>query len=138
MLAFIIIFAELGGWTSVPTGVNPHALIGLFTTLLAFIQPIMAHFRPHPGTPKRYIFNWAHWFVGNTAHLLSCTYSCMKFKIFGCQSFVVLRSCLHLSGRPPRQSCLTLFSYLAASHILGDSCLSSCIAISKFFAMYFE
>lgn len=26
--------------------------------------------RCHPGTPKRPIFNWLHWFVGNAAHIL--------------------------------------------------------------------
>ena len=31
----------------------------------------MAFFRPHPGTPKRIIFDWAHWFVGNSAYLLA-------------------------------------------------------------------
>ncbi|KAJ8960122.1 hypothetical protein NQ318_003841 [Aromia moschata] len=35
-----------------------------------FFQPIGAYFRPHPGTPKRFIFNWAHWLVGNSAHIV--------------------------------------------------------------------
>ncbi|VVC86910.1 unnamed protein product [Leptidea sinapis] len=29
-----------------------------------------AYFRPHPGTNKRPIFNWAHWLLGNSAHIL--------------------------------------------------------------------
>ena len=29
---------------------NPHPAIGLVTIVCAFIQPIMAAFRPHPGT----------------------------------------------------------------------------------------
>jgi len=70
MIAFIVIFIELKGWTSIPVTQNPHAVIGCITTALAFIQPIMAYFRPHPGTPKRFIFNWAHWLVGNSAHIL--------------------------------------------------------------------
>ncbi|EFX80429.1 hypothetical protein DAPPUDRAFT_304120 [Daphnia pulex] len=70
MIAFILIFSELGGWTSIPAKQNPHAVIGLITTLLAFIQPIMAYFRPHPDGPRRYIFNWAHWLVGKAAHVL--------------------------------------------------------------------
>ena len=68
---FVIIFVDRGGWTSVPTSTNPHALLGVITTVLAFIQPVMAYFRPHPGTAKRFIFNWAHWLVGNTAHILA-------------------------------------------------------------------
>jgi hypothetical protein len=27
-------------------------------------------YRPHPGTKYRPIFNWAHWFVGNSAFIL--------------------------------------------------------------------
>ena len=75
MIAFIVIFVELKGWTSIPVTQNPHAVIGCITTALAFIQPIMAYFRPHPGTPKRFIFNWAHWLVGNSAHILGSTLS---------------------------------------------------------------
>ncbi|XP_046657704.1 putative ferric-chelate reductase 1 homolog isoform X2 [Daphnia pulicaria] len=70
VIAFILIFIELGGWTSLPVTTNPHAVIGVVTTVLAFIQPFMAYFRPHPGTPKRFIFNWAHWLVGNSSHIL--------------------------------------------------------------------
>ena len=29
----------------------------------------MAVFRPHPGAPGMSLFNWAHWAVGNTAHI---------------------------------------------------------------------
>lgn len=74
IVAFVLIFVELGGWTSVPISTNPHSLIGVIVTILAFIQPIMAYFRPHPGTPKRFIFNWAHWLVGNSAHILASAY----------------------------------------------------------------
>lgn len=70
VVAFIIIFVELGGWTSIPVTSNPHAVIGVITTVLAFIQPFMAYFRPHPEAPRRYIFNWAHWLVGKSAHTL--------------------------------------------------------------------
>lgn len=70
VIAFIIIFVELGGWTSIPVTSNPHAVIGVITTVLAFIQPFMAYFRPHPEAPRRYIFNWAHWLVGKSAHTL--------------------------------------------------------------------
>ena len=74
VIAFILIFIELGGWTSLPVTTNPHAVIGVVTTALAFIQPFMAYFRPHPGTPKRFIFNWAHWLVGNSSHILGSTF----------------------------------------------------------------
>ncbi|XP_076289953.1 putative ferric-chelate reductase 1 homolog [Lasioglossum baleicum] len=63
--AFVIIFVELGEWSSEVI----HASLGLATTILAFIQPFMAAMRPHPGAPRRPLFNWAHWFVGNAAQI---------------------------------------------------------------------
>ncbi|XP_034826030.1 putative ferric-chelate reductase 1 homolog isoform X1 [Maniola hyperantus] len=65
---FILILVEVGGWQT--TGDNPHAITGIVTVLLCFIQPIGAFFRPHPGTKNRPIFNWLHWLVGNSAHIL--------------------------------------------------------------------
>lgn len=69
--AVVLIFVDVGGWTSIPTERNPHAVIGIIVTVMAFIQPLMAYFRPHPGTRNRFIFNWAHWLVGNSAHILA-------------------------------------------------------------------
>ncbi|XP_011865785.1 PREDICTED: putative ferric-chelate reductase 1 homolog [Vollenhovia emeryi] len=63
--AFVIIFVELGTWSSETI----HASVGLATTILCFIQPFMAAMRPHPGAPRRALFNWAHWFVGNVAKI---------------------------------------------------------------------
>lgn len=65
LASFIVIFIQLGRWSSN----TEHASIGLATTILCFIQPFMAAFRPHPGAPKRPLFNWVHWFVGNAAHI---------------------------------------------------------------------
>lgn len=71
--AFILIFVDIGGWVNDPISENPHPLIGCITTGLAFIQPFMAAMRPLPSSPKRYIFNWAHLFVGHSAHILAIT-----------------------------------------------------------------
>ncbi|XP_068624123.1 putative ferric-chelate reductase 1 homolog [Battus philenor] len=68
IIGFILILVEVGGWST--TGDNPHAITGIVTVILCFIQPIGAYFRPHPGTKKRPIFNWLHWFFGNAAHIL--------------------------------------------------------------------
>ena len=66
--AFFLIFAHLDfTWTEIPFDENPHALLGCITTGLCFIQPFMAMLRPHPGDTMRPLFNWAHWFVGNSA-----------------------------------------------------------------------
>lgn len=67
MAAFILIFVELKAWSSER---NPHAILGTVTTIVCFLQPIGAFFRPHPGTPRRPIFNWLHWLGGNVAHTL--------------------------------------------------------------------
>lgn len=42
MAAFIIILVEVGGWAG--TGSNPHAIIGIVTIILCFIQPIGQYF----------------------------------------------------------------------------------------------
>lgn len=65
---FVIIFVELRGWSAED---NPHAILGTITTILCFIQPFMALFRPGPSDKNRPIFNWAHWLVGNVAHVMA-------------------------------------------------------------------
>lgn len=68
LVAFILIFVELKDWSNEN---NPHAILGTVVTVLCFLQPIGAYFRPHPGTSKRPIFNWVHWLGGNTAHIIA-------------------------------------------------------------------
>ncbi|CAH0550076.1 unnamed protein product [Brassicogethes aeneus] len=68
MCGFVLIFLELRAWSAEN---NPHAILGTTTTILCFFQPIAAYFRPHPGTSKRPIFNWLHWFAGNVAHIIA-------------------------------------------------------------------
>lgn len=67
--AFVIIFIYVDGWSQVAP--NPHPILGCVCTGLAVMQPIMAVFRPSPNAPKRYIFNWLHWFVGNAGQILA-------------------------------------------------------------------
>ncbi|KAL0279216.1 UNVERIFIED_CONTAM: hypothetical protein PYX00_000821 [Menopon gallinae] len=66
---FVIIFVQIQDWYSETS--NPHAVLGCITTGLAFIQPFGAALRPSPDSPKRPIFNWLHWLVGNFAHILA-------------------------------------------------------------------
>ncbi|GAB0093620.1 Putative ferric-chelate reductase 1 homolog [Sergentomyia squamirostris] len=68
MVGFILIFVEVQGWSQAQ---NPHAILGLITTILCFFQPIGALFRPHPGSKNRPFFNWGHWLGGNLAHILA-------------------------------------------------------------------
>lgn len=68
--AFIIIFVHIYGWSDTTT-VNPHAIIGVTSTVLLFFQPIMALFRPNNDDPYRYIFNIVHSLAGASAHILA-------------------------------------------------------------------
>lgn len=67
---FVIIFVYLQDWSQVWRS-NPHPILGVITTALMWIQPFMAACRCHAGTPNRPIFNWAHFLVGNSAHILA-------------------------------------------------------------------
>ncbi|XP_014210218.1 putative ferric-chelate reductase 1 homolog [Copidosoma floridanum] len=63
--AAVLIFVEVGGLS---TEVY-HRSFGIATNILCFVQPFMAVMRPHPGAPRRALFNWVHWLVGNAAHV---------------------------------------------------------------------
>ncbi|KAH9515394.1 DOMON domain-containing protein frrs1L [Bulinus truncatus] len=73
-IAFIIIFVkENGEWSDVEgeaSYLQGHPIMGVMVMILTILNPVMALFRPHPGTPKRPIFNWAHFLVGVSAHIL--------------------------------------------------------------------
>uniref|UniRef100_A0A336L231 CSON001896 protein n=1 Tax=Culicoides sonorensis TaxID=179676 RepID=A0A336L231_CULSO len=64
----VLIVLELKGWSQAR---NPHAILGAITTILCFLQPIGAFFRPHPGSKNRPYFNWLHWLGGNVAHIVA-------------------------------------------------------------------
>ncbi|KAK9497211.1 hypothetical protein O3M35_004571 [Rhynocoris fuscipes] len=64
-----LIVVDVGDW--VPEGSQRHAILGVITVVLCFIQPIGAAFRPHPTARLRPIFNWLHWLIGNSAHIVS-------------------------------------------------------------------
>ncbi|XP_022240036.1 putative ferric-chelate reductase 1 homolog isoform X2 [Limulus polyphemus] len=67
--AFVLIFLHVEGWSQVDP--NPHPITGCVATGLALLQPIMALFLPKPDAKNRSIFNWLHWFVGNTSKILA-------------------------------------------------------------------
>jgi len=66
--ATILIFVGKGGWSS---GAGAHPYCGIIAIAFAVVQPIMAAFRPHPGAPRRDIFNWAHRIVGTIALIMA-------------------------------------------------------------------
>lgn len=69
LAGFVLIFIEVGSWTADTR--NPHAILGVVTTILCFVQPLGAAMRPAPSSPRRPLFNWLHWLVGNAAHILA-------------------------------------------------------------------
>ena len=77
--------------------------------ILAMIQPIMAALRPHPGTAKRWIFNWAHWAFGNLALLFAilAIFFAMEYKIINM----------------PKEVSYVLITYVIV-HVLGHLVLS--------------
>lgn len=71
IVGFVMIFVEINGWSK---SAGAHGILGVITTVLAFIQTTGAVFRPHPGDRKRPFFNWGHWLGGNLAHTMSGKY----------------------------------------------------------------
>ena len=73
IVAFILILIyKKGKW--IPTELKKefaHSITGILVISFAVIQPFMALIRPEPDAPRRFIFNYAHGFVGYSALLLS-------------------------------------------------------------------
>lgn len=62
----IIIWTDVGEWKT-----STHSLLGIIATVLCFIQPLAAFFRPGPKDEARPIFNFMHGYVGKLAHLIA-------------------------------------------------------------------
>ncbi|XP_076071249.1 putative ferric-chelate reductase 1 homolog [Mytilus galloprovincialis] len=76
IVAFIIIFVEVGGYSQVSASpgkeyLPSHPVLGIIVTILCVLNPIMSLFRPGPNDKTRPIFNWAHWGVGMLAQILA-------------------------------------------------------------------
>ncbi|ODM96838.1 putative ferric-chelate reductase 1 [Orchesella cincta] len=56
-----------------------HQYLGVIVVGLAICQVFIAFLRPHPNTPKRPLFNWVHWGIGNSAHIVGIT--CIGFAV---------------------------------------------------------
>lgn len=66
--SFITIFVYVNGFTQ---DSNPHAILGIATTVFVFLQPIGGLFRPGPKDKGRKAFNVMHWFGGTAAQILA-------------------------------------------------------------------
>ncbi len=68
-MSLILSAGDLYPWAPPPTAVVlvplPQWGVMLWSQLHTHL-----YFRPHPGTKFRPVFDWAHWFVGNSAFIL--------------------------------------------------------------------
>lgn len=103
LMGLLFVAIEKGGFEPIALG-GAHPVLGLITLLLALTNPIMALFRPHPGTPHRPIFNWAHWAVGNSAHLLAVVTIFLASKVYS-----------HLQSST---STMTAWSYIVLVYVI--------------------
>uniref|UniRef100_A0A4W5KRX3 Zgc:163022 n=1 Tax=Hucho hucho TaxID=62062 RepID=A0A4W5KRX3_9TELE len=55
IIAFILAFSEVGGWSG-----GAHPVLGCIVRILAFFQPIAAMFRCGPHHHWRFLVNWLH------------------------------------------------------------------------------
>lgn len=86
------------------------------STGLCFIQPFMALCRCSPTDKNRPIFNWLHWFVGNSAQILGITaiffgfefISTPKWVVFILIIFIAFHCLMHLILSVSYEVCLIL------------------------------
>lgn len=85
----VLIVYYLNGWTELDPRVNPHAILGVVSTALCFIQPFMALCRCSPTSKRRPVFNWLHWFVGNSAQILGIAAIYFGFELIGAPKWIM-------------------------------------------------
>lgn len=79
----IILFDKNWQWVQVTSTFNfVHSILGISTIGLAFIQPILAIFRPDKDAPKRPIFNWVHRSIGVLTFILAMAAILMGMMMF--------------------------------------------------------
>ncbi|CAK6973285.1 putative ferric-chelate reductase 1 [Scomber scombrus] len=66
--AFTLPFIYRRGWSK---HAGSHPYIGCTVIALSVLQPIMAMFRPAPGSPRRIIFSWTHFVTGTVTQILA-------------------------------------------------------------------
>ncbi|XP_059150535.1 uncharacterized protein LOC131937265 [Physella acuta] len=70
---FVLIFVEVKDYSQIigEDYKKAHPILGIITTSLLVINPFMSLLRCAPNHPRRPVFNYAHWFVGMSAHILA-------------------------------------------------------------------
>ncbi|XP_061177108.1 putative ferric-chelate reductase 1 [Saccostrea echinata] len=76
VISFFIIILSAGKYrdnleASDKDYLNSHPILGIVILILTCINPIMSFFRCSPDDDRRKYFNWAHFIVGVSAHILA-------------------------------------------------------------------
>lgn len=72
VIAFIIIFVHCDGYSKMPDlPAKAHPILGIITTILCVLNPLIAICKCSEKSDKRPIFNWIHWFIGTCATVLA-------------------------------------------------------------------
>lgn len=76
VIGFIPIFVEVEGYSQIVSeeskeSVKSHPILGIVVTVMCFLNPIMALFRPGNDHKFRWIFNWLHLAVGVVSQILA-------------------------------------------------------------------
>jgi len=72
VIGFILIFVHANGYSQMPDLPDKaHPILGIITTILCVLNPLIALCRCNEKSDKRPIFNWIHWFVGTCATVLA-------------------------------------------------------------------
>ncbi|KAL3864280.1 hypothetical protein ACJMK2_005976 [Sinanodonta woodiana] len=88
-ISFIIIFVHVGGLTKLSA---THGYVGIAVMAASSVQVLAGMLRPGLDSSIRPVFNWGHWFLGKSSHILSAVSLFLAFnsviipgtqKIFG-------------------------------------------------------
>jgi len=72
IIAFIIIFIHVGGYSQLPElPASAHPPLGITVTILVILNPLLSLCRCKPGDRLRPLFNWFHWLFGTAAFVLA-------------------------------------------------------------------
>jgi hypothetical protein len=75
IVAFILIFIHAGGYSQMPDYPDKaHPPLGICTTILCILNPLIAICRPSDKAKWRPIFNWIHWLFGTCGAVLASMY----------------------------------------------------------------
>lgn len=76
--SFVIIFVKVDGLTQVA---ETHGYVGIALMSVTLLQVVAGILRPDPESNLRSVFNWGHWFMGKSAHILSAVSIFLAFNI---------------------------------------------------------